>query len=292
MHRNGLKDSGMCDEAPSLDDEAGGHDVPFQAVVESITDGAIVVDGDCRCTYVNETAAAFLKTTPDKLIGRLIWGAFPRPRYDRLHAELTRAVEQKVPVKFEEHCSRCGRWFDWRCYPAQDGLAVFIEDVTERKRAEEALSKSEQRYRKLFETCFVGVYSTKPDGTILDFNDAMMKMLGYDSREEFLQHRSTDFYADPEFRDKVIRLLQKDGVVPGEEARLRRKDGSVLHALGAAVLLTDERTGEPYIQGVAVDISGRKRGRAGPAAERAAAALHVGELSGRRLPAGPAERPL
>lgn len=246
------------DEATSLDPEAGGHDVPFQAVLESITDGAIVLDGDCRCTYVNETAAAFLKTTPDQLIGRLIWGAFPRPRHDRLHAELTRAVEQKIPVKFEEHCSRCGRWFDWRCYPAQDGLAVFIEDVTERKRAEETLSRSEQRYRKLFETCFVGIYSTKPDGTILDFNDAMMKMLGYDSREEFFQHRSSDFYADPEFREKVIRLLQKDGVVPGQEARLRRKDGSVLHALGAAVLLTDEQTGEPYIQGVAVNVSRRR----------------------------------
>jgi PAS domain S-box-containing protein len=232
--------------------------VPFQAVLESITDGAIVLDGKCRCTYVNDTAAAFLKTTPDKLIGRLIWGAFSLSRYSQLHAELTRAVEQKVPVKFEEHCRWCERWYDWRCYPADGGLAVFIEDVTERKQTEESLRESEQRYRKLFEANLVGVYLTTPDGTILDCNEAMMKMLGYDSREEIFQHHSSDFYADPKFRRELIRLLEKDGIVPGREARLRRKDGSVLHALGSAVLLTNEQTGEPYIQGVAVDISKRK----------------------------------
>jgi len=135
----------------------------------------------------------------------------------------------------------------------------YIFEDTSRQHAEEALSASEQRYRKLFEASLAGVYITKLDGTILDFNDAMMQMLGYDSRAELLQHRSSDFYADPEFRDELIRLLRKEGVVPGKEAVLRRKDGSVLHALGAAVLLADEHTGELYIQGVAIDITERKR---------------------------------
>ena len=153
------------------------------------------------------------------------------------------------------------------------------QEVAQRKQAEEALRQaneqlrertarlrsqakelraSEQRYRKLFEANLAAAYLTKLDGTILDFNDAMMRMLGYDSREEVFQRRSTDFYADPEFRKELIRLLQKDGIVPAKEAVLQRKDGSVLHALGSAVLLMDEQTGEPYIQGVAVDITERK----------------------------------
>ena len=128
-----------------------------------------------------------------------------------------------------------------------------------RTRTEEALRASEQRFRKLFEANLAGVYITKLDGTILDFNHAMMKMLGYDSREEVFQHHSSEFYADPEFRKELIRLLQKDGIVPGKEAQLQRKDGSTLYALGAAVLMLDERTGERYIQGVAVDITERKQ---------------------------------
>ncbi len=73
------------------------------------------------------------------------------------------------------------------------------------------------------------------------------------------QHRSTDFYADPEFRKELIYLLQKDGIVPAREAALLRKDGSILYALGHAVLLVNEQTGEPYIQGVAIDITERKQ---------------------------------
>jgi PAS domain S-box-containing protein len=136
---------------------------------------------------------------------------------------------------------------------------VLVEDISQRKRAEEALSASEQRYRKLFEASLAGVYLTKLDGTILDFNEAMRRMLGYDSREEVFQHRSSDFYNDPEFRQELIRLLLKDGIVPAKEAVLRRKDGSVLYALGHAVLLVNEQTGEPYIQGVAIDITERKQ---------------------------------
>jgi PAS domain S-box-containing protein len=140
--------------------------------------------------------------------------------------------------------------------PYIQGVAI---DITERKRAEEALHASEQRYRKLFAANLAGVYLTKPDGTILDFNDAMMRMLGYDSREEVFRHRSTDFYADPEFRKELIRLLRTDGIVPAREAALLRKDGSLLHTIGHAVLLVNEQTGEPYIQGAAIDITERKR---------------------------------
>ena len=134
-----------------------------------------------------------------------------------------------------------------------------LSDIEQRKHVEEALRASEQRYRKLFEANLAGAYITKLDGSILDFNDAMMRMLGYGSREEVFQHHSSDFYADPQFRDGLMRLLQKDGIVPPKEAVLRRKDGSVLHALGSAVLLVDEQTGEPYIQGLAIDITERKR---------------------------------
>ncbi|RPJ36994.1 MAG: PAS domain S-box protein, partial [Planctomycetaceae bacterium] len=140
--------------------------------------------------------------------------------------------------------------------PYVQGIAV---DITERRRAEDALRDGEERYRKLFESNLAGVYVTKLDGTILDFNDAMMKMLGYDSREEVFQHKSTDFYADPEFRKELIYLLHRDGVVPGKEALLQRKDGAPLYAIGAGALLTNERTGERYIQGVAVDITDRRR---------------------------------
>jgi PAS domain S-box-containing protein len=250
------RSNGVAPPAQTLGSE--GQGTPFRAVIESITDGLIVLDREYRCTYANDAAAAFLRTTPDELIGQIIWDVIPPPRYHQLHEELTRAAEQKVFVRFEEYCETSGHWYEWRCYPTDAGLTVFFDDATEHKQVEDALRESEERYRKLFESNLAGVYITRLDGTILDFNDTMMKMLGYDSREEVFQHRSADFYADPEFRKELIYLLHRDGIVPGREALLQRKDGSPLYAIGAAVLLTNEQTGERYIQGVAVDITDRK----------------------------------
>jgi len=137
--------------------------------------------------------------------------------------------------------------------------ATMTQMATDLIHRAESLRRSEERFRKLFEADLMGVYVTRPDGTFLDCNDKMVKMLGYDSREEILRYRSTDFYVDPEFRREAVRVLQRDGIFPGREGRLRRKDGTLIYALGFAVLLTDEQTGEVYIQGVAVDVTDRKR---------------------------------
>ena len=88
----------------------------------------------------------------------------------------------------------------------------------------------------------------------------MMRMLGYDSREELLQHRSTDFFADPEFRNELLRLLQERRHRPGQGGRpADERTGPSCTRFGAGVLLVDEQTGEPYIQGVALDITERKK---------------------------------
>ena len=167
------------------------QDVHFQAVLENIVDGFLALDRDYRCTYVNKAATAALETTADKLIGRPIWDAFPPARYPQLHKEISRAVEQKVLVKFAEYCEQCGRWYEWHCYPIDDGLAIFVEDVSERKNAEERVIRSEQHYRLLFETMPEGMVYQDPDGKIISMNPAAERILGR-TPEDFLGRTSMD----------------------------------------------------------------------------------------------------
>ncbi len=239
--------------------EAEKRPTQAEVVLAGIQDGLFVLDKDWRYTYVNPAAAAFLDTTSDQLLGQSVWETWPQAPDSHLRDEFRRAIEQHVSVRFEEFHRPARRWYEYRCHPTDAGLTVLFCDATEHKQVEEALREGEGRYRKLFEAPLAGAYITKIDGTIVDFNDAMMRMLGYDSREELLRKDVSQLYVDPELRPELIRLLQQDGIVPGREAVLRRKDGTLLYALGSAVLLTDGRTGETFIQGVAVDITERKR---------------------------------
>jgi PAS domain S-box-containing protein len=188
-----------------------------------------------------------------------VWETGPPAQDARFRDEFTRAVEQRVFVCFEAFYRPTQRWYEYRCHPRDDGLTVLFCDATEHKQMEEALRERERRYRKLFEAPLAGAYITKLDGAIVDFNDTMMKMLGYDAREELSRKNSSELYADPELRQELIRLLHRDGIVPGRVAVLKRKDGRLLYALGSAVLLTDGQTGETFIQGVALDITERKQ---------------------------------
>ncbi len=233
----------------------------YRILLEHGFDG-IFVHEDFRIVQLNDRLAEMVGCTRSELLGGRLIDMFTPDSQERIRQyarsgasgyfelELRRPDGRLVEVEsFGAPCRFHGR----------EARIVGLRDITERKRAEEALRHSERRYRKLFEANLAGVYLTRTDGTILDFNDAMMRMLGYDAREEVFEHRASDFYVDPEFRKELMRWLQKDGVVPALEAVLQRKDGSVLHALGSAVLLVNEQTGEPYIQGAAIDITELKR---------------------------------
>ncbi len=150
----------------------------FQAVLEAIGDGFIALDSNYSCTYVNQAAATLLKTTVPELTGRPIWEALAPARYAQLHEEITRAAEQKLQVKFEEYCERCGHWCRWHCYPTEDGLAIFVEDVSERKEAEAQVVQSEEHYRLLFETMPEGVVYQDAEGKIISMNPAAERILG------------------------------------------------------------------------------------------------------------------
>ncbi len=115
----------------------------------------------------------------------------------------------------------------------QDGeITHFIsikQDVTKRKQAEEALRRSEARYCELVENAVCGIYRVTLPGKLLDMNPAMVKILGYDSKEELLSRDMiTDVYRDPVARARIIEQYSQTGRVDGAEVEWKRKDGSII----------------------------------------------------------------
>src|SRR5947207_1786214 len=120
-----------------------------------------------------------------------------------------------------------------------------------RRRAAEV---AEERYRLLFDRNLAGVLWNHGDGRIIDCNESLARLLGYDSREEVLGHNVRDFYVDPSDREKVLAGIEPGGTVDGRELRWRRRDGTLVW-----LRVNLRVTAEGWFEGILIDTSGEKR---------------------------------
>ncbi len=135
------------------------------------------------------------------------------------------------------------------------------QDITEQKKAQEALQKSVEKYRSLTNNLNVGVYRNTigPKGTTIEANPAIFKMFGYDTREEYLDVHISDLYKDPNERKEYSARIVRDGFVKNEEIQLRKKNGTSLIGSVSAVAVKDEKGEVKYTDGIIEDITERKQ---------------------------------
>jgi PAS domain S-box-containing protein len=139
-------------------------------IVESISDGFVTIDRDWRITYINhkarEIARPLVGDAADDLVGRSFLDSIPpTPGTPFLMAYL-KAFEEGVPVSVEDYYRPLDTWLDVRCYPTANGLAIHVLDVGPRKRAEEALRQSEERFRAMTDNLPLIVWMRDADGAI------------------------------------------------------------------------------------------------------------------------------
>jgi PAS domain S-box-containing protein len=133
------------------------------------------------------------------------------------------------------------------------GTVHIIKDVTESRAIAE-------RYRLLFEQVQEGVFISTPEGRLLDCNDAFVRMLGYDSRDEVLKlDIPSQLYSDPSVRPGLLRDLEQRGYLRSFEIMLRRRDGSTIPVLETSFARRDESGAVLTYQGFLLDITDQKR---------------------------------
>lgn len=118
-----------------------------------------------------------------------------------------------------------------------------VQDITEQKEAEEALEKSEQKYRNLVENAMVGIYRSDLSGNILYVNQTFIKMLGFDSPDELIGQKSMMIYNDPKEREGLIEKLSEDHFVSNYELELIDHHSDILPVLVSATLDGDTLSG-------------------------------------------------
>ncbi|HEA69733.1 MAG TPA: PAS domain S-box protein, partial [Desulfobacterales bacterium] len=130
------------------------------------------------------------------------------------------------------------------------------------KNSFELIDDQKGQYQSIFENAIEGIFQTSRDGDLLRVNQALTKMLGYNSPEEMIKTISNvkvQLFVNLLDGDNYTKLLEEDGFVKGFETMLKRKDGSIITVSINAQVINDEKGNFRVFQGMIEDISERKQ---------------------------------
>jgi PAS domain S-box-containing protein len=209
-------------------------------ILESITDAFFATDREWRFTYVNREAERLLRRPRAELLGRVLWEEFPEAVGVTFEREYRRAMETRTTVQFEEFYPPLGAWFDVHAYPSADGLSVFFRDVTARKRAEEVIRQSEERFRTLGNSIPQLAWMADASGSIFWYNDRWHEYTGTTLDE--MRGWGWQKVHHPEHVDRVVQRIRHafEAGTPWEDTfPLRSKTGEYRWFLSRALPIRD-----------------------------------------------------
>ena len=247
--------------------KAAESDAWHRRLVQTTSEGIVVTDEHGTITYANPGIGQILQIAPERLKGRTMEEFFFPADLSvervRLGNRLTGSKQQ-----FDRRLRRLDGSEAWvlTCASpldssdASSGVLAMMTDITERKNAEHALRRSEERYRGLFDNILQGVYQSTPDGRILAANPMLLRMLGLSNETEMNDvDIAQQLYADPRVRPRLLERLDREGSFQNVEYQLRRRDGKIISVQENARVVRDEHGAVLYYEGTLTDITVRKR---------------------------------
>jgi len=220
-------------------------------IFDSISDFIVVHDEQHEVLKVNRSLADFIGVRPAELIGLNMRALIPITT-DQSHPcpfcrDKADADEYLHPVLERSYLVSTSRIHG----ALEEGLQTIhvLKDITDRREAE-------RRYRELFDNVQEGVFFSSPEDHFIEVNDALVRMLGYQSRDEVLKlDLKTQVYISSDQREEIIRLLSENGSVQNFEVTLCRRDGSMIHALENVFVVRDAQNKVLQYRGVFLDIT-------------------------------------
>lgn len=238
----------------------------YERVVEGLEEMIVVIDRNYRYQLANQAFLNYRGLKREQVIGRSVAEVLNKEIFENiLKVKLDECLQGKVVTFSMKYVyPKLGErdlylsYFPIEGHNGFDRIACVLQDITDRKRAENALRESETRYRLLFERNPAAVYRCTLEGKLLDCNEAFARIAGCESREDALRFPVSQFYLPPETRASVVAELRERGSLGDFELCAKRKDGTPVWILANLTFLAGENGGPDLLEGAFVDITDRK----------------------------------
>lgn len=231
------------------------------SILEAMEDGIYIVSQDYQVEFMNKAMIKVFGEGTGKKCYQVITGhdeICPRCRAKEVFEEgKTLHYELKIPGT--------DKVYELTQLPLRntDGTTsklTIYRDITHEKKQEEKLKATEEDYKRLFDLVACGVFISTKEGKFLDVNQALLDMLGYDNKEEFLRIDITkDLYVRPEERQKFREMIEQEGHVIDYEVEFKRRDGSIIPVLLTGHVRYDHQGNVLGYEGINLDQSQRKQ---------------------------------
>ena len=179
------------------------------ALIELLSDGIIVVDGEWRFQYLNEPAARMLSRTVDDLLGKAMWSEFSEEAGINFRVAYERALRSGRPGRLVDYYEPLQRWFEARFFPRDDGLMILLRDVTEQQRVEEELREYGDQMAEAERIVRFGVWKWTLATERVAWSDELHRIYGLEPGQ--FGGTAEDFIArvSPEERDRVWSTIER-----------------------------------------------------------------------------------
>ena len=237
--------------------------ITYKTILEKISDGVLEITSEGRIVYANSVALSIIEIPEERLLGFHFIDLFADDDHHRV-AELMKPSGDRPQITTEEFPLLLNGHQVTLQFPSIDGYAatslVIINDITERKQAEEALRENEKKFRAIFENIQDVYYQTDMKGKVVLVSPSATALYGVDSTEELIGCDIAEtFYYHPEDRKRSLEEIMKTGYLKNFLVTMKRSDGTPIPTEINSHFIYDKEGSIAGIEGIVRDISERKK---------------------------------